>query len=184
MKKLFPLSCAFLLSGCLNMSGLDAQHKFECKAPDGVLCESMSGVYANARANNLPQQQVRNNKRHAENASAAQSTQRSHAIRKLPMPNASSSGTPLYQNPKILRIWVAPWEAQDRTLYDQNYMYLVVDEGGWQIEHNRRQIRDAFAAIQPPAQSTATPLSRQQDRVTLPSTNIDSMVKDVLNNTP
>lgn len=46
------------LSGCVNLSGYDAADKFACKAPDGVLCESMTGIYANAKENNLPGQRV------------------------------------------------------------------------------------------------------------------------------
>jgi hypothetical protein len=38
------------------MSGLDGQGKFSCKAPDGIACASLAGVYANALQNNLPGQ--------------------------------------------------------------------------------------------------------------------------------
>lgn len=134
------------LTACGTLTGLDANSSFKCKAPDGVACASMSGIYANAEANNLPAQQ---SKEQSSNTAVAHAPS-SHAIRKLPMPNASSSGQPLFKNPEILRIWVAPWEAADRTLYDQNYMYVVVDFGQWQIEHNQNNIRAAFAPIEPP----------------------------------
>ena len=45
-----------LMSGCANMSGLGGSSQFSCKAPDGVKCESMTGVYHNAVAENLPSQ--------------------------------------------------------------------------------------------------------------------------------
>ena len=44
-----------ILGGCAStMSGFDGGSQFACKAPDGVTCSSLSGVYANAVANNLP----------------------------------------------------------------------------------------------------------------------------------
>ncbi|MDE2430828.1 MAG: TraV family lipoprotein, partial [Burkholderiales bacterium] len=61
MKKNLYLAIAAsftVLSGC-SFSGLDAKSSFSCKAPDGVLCESMTGVYANASLNNLPSQRIK-----------------------------------------------------------------------------------------------------------------------------
>ena len=46
---------AFGLTGCAGtLTGLEGESKFACKAPDGVTCSSLSGIYANAVANNLP----------------------------------------------------------------------------------------------------------------------------------
>lgn len=42
------------LAGCSNISGLGGVSEFECKAPKGVPCMSMSGVYANIRSGNVP----------------------------------------------------------------------------------------------------------------------------------
>lgn len=43
------------LNGCAgSLTGLEGESKFACKAPDGVTCSSLSGIYANAVANNLP----------------------------------------------------------------------------------------------------------------------------------
>ena len=55
---LLQVIVAMALAGCSSMSGLDAKDTFSCKAPDGVLCESMTGIYANAQQNNLPGQRV------------------------------------------------------------------------------------------------------------------------------
>ena len=41
------------LPGC-SMTGMDAQKSFSCKAPPGISCSSLSGVYANAVTDNLP----------------------------------------------------------------------------------------------------------------------------------
>ena len=46
------------LAGCAGMTGLDGQGGFSCKAPDGISCASLSGVYANAVQNKLPGQTI------------------------------------------------------------------------------------------------------------------------------
>lgn len=43
-----------LLGGCTNLSGLGGSSEFQCKAPDGVPCQSISGVHHNERSGNLP----------------------------------------------------------------------------------------------------------------------------------
>jgi conjugal transfer pilus assembly protein TraV len=132
---------ALILTGCGSMSGLDAKTSFSCKAPDGVLCESMTGIYANAEANNLPGQRV-NHKADAEPARQADSGVLTKPI---------TSGTPIRTAPLVLRVWFAPWEDTDGDLHDQSYVYLTVDSGKWLIEHNRRRIRDAYRPVHAPS---------------------------------
>ena len=146
------------LSGCVNLSGYDAADKFACKAPDGVLCESMTGIYANAKENNLPGQRVT----HAGGAGVAKSV----------VPAAQSgvitkpiySGTPVRTAPRVLRLWFAPWEDQDGDLHDQNYVYMQVDTGRWLIEHNRRRIQDAYRPVSAPSVSRPTVVQPQQSQ--------------------
>lgn len=155
-------ACAALMAGCASMSGLDAKSDFACKAPDGILCESMSGIYANAVANNLPGQRVTR-------ASAA-TTQSSSDASPGVITSPISSGTPIRSAPLVLRVWVAPWEDSDGDLHDQSYVYLQVDSGKWLIEHNRRRIQDAFRPVRAPAQtqSSAGPAPAARVKVTPP----------------
>ena len=53
-KLAFALLACFALAGCENLSGVGGSSSFQCKAPAGVPCMSMDGVYANVRAGNLP----------------------------------------------------------------------------------------------------------------------------------
>src|SRR5258706_11383908 len=101
-----------LLEGCGSMSGLDAKTQFACKAPDGVLCESMSGIYANAMANNLPGQRVSHGGTGAE-VSRAKVYEGAGVITK-----PIYSGTPIRSAPLVLRVWFAPWEDSDGDLHD------------------------------------------------------------------
>lgn len=134
---------AVAVSGCSSMSGLDANSSFSCKAPDGVLCESMSGVYANAKANNLPGQRVGHRR-----AGAEPGQEQPESLGVLPKP--ITSGAPVRTAPVVLRVWLAPWEDSDGDLHDQSYIYLQIDNGRWLIEHNRRRIQDAYRPVRGP----------------------------------
>jgi len=145
---IIPALCALALSGCSSMSGLDAKTSFSCKAPDGVLCESMTGIYANAEANNLPGQRVN---RHGKAPQAAATTGA--------LTQPISSGTPIRSAPVVMRVWFAPWEDNDGDLHDQNYLYMTVSSGKWLIEHSHARIRDAYRPVRPPsAQATEAPI--------------------------
>ncbi len=147
------LVMAMPLVGCTNMSGYDAQASFACKAPDGVLCESMSGIYANALHKNLPGQRV--NTKQAKR-SAAQAAPLKKGVITAPI----SSGMPIRSAPRILRVWFAPWEDSDKDLHDQSYVYLIVDSGEWRIEHYQQQIQKAYRPVHAPAKVSTTNESR------------------------
>ena len=143
-KLIAAMGVVMALSACSSMSGYDAKSSFACKAPDGILCESMSGIYANARASNLPGQ--RGNGRTAEQAERTVA-KASGTVMTRPI----ESGTPIRSAPRVLRVWFAPWEDSDGDLHDQSYVYLPVDSGRWLIEHNRRRIQDSYRPVRAPA---------------------------------
>jgi len=153
LKQLY-LSIALLsLAGCSTLSGLDGKSSFSCKAPDGVSCSSLSGVYANATQNNLPGLQVKKaeNKEKAKREETAQdqmSPPPLPVVRNMAIAgNAPSSGDPIHAPSKILRVWIAPWEDDDGDLHDQSYVYMMADFGRWVIEHNRRSIMNAYQPV-------------------------------------
>lgn len=133
----FPL--ALLVSGCAGtMTGLDGQGGFSCKAPDGISCASLSGVYANAVQNNLPGQRTT-----AKPDKAVETLARINSV-------APRSGDPIRSAQKVRRVWFAPWEDEDEVLHDQAYVYLVIDPSRWQVEHTRRQAADGYRPVMPP----------------------------------
>lgn len=142
-----------VLAGCAStMSGMDGGSQFSCKAPDGVTCSSLSGVYANVVANNLPAL------RKGGKGGAKESPIAAGEI----VGRAPSSGEPIHSQPKVLRIWIAPWEDSEGDLHDQSYVYVVADPGRWMIERNQKRIVDRYrptfiqAAQNPPAQKPAS----------------------------
>lgn len=159
-----------VLGGCAStMSGLDGEAKFSCKVPEGVTCSSLSGVYANAVADNLPS--LRAGKQG--NPDAQKDVQKSGAQQIVG--RAPTSGDPIRTQPKVLRIWIAPWEDADGDLHDQSYVYVMANPGRWVIEHNRKQIidryRPTFVQAGIAQQQKPAPQSQQQQTpggVTLP----------------
>lgn len=133
------VAASLALAGCVNLTGLDGDSKFSCKAPDGVTCTSLSGVYANVVANNIPSAQKAKAADQGEVTTNSR-TQDTSMISGHP----ASSGEPIRSQQKVLRVWVAPWEDADGDLHDQSFIYVVAQEAGWQIEHNQRRIQERY----------------------------------------
>jgi conjugal transfer pilus assembly protein TraV len=168
------------LSGCGNLSGLDASEKFACSAPDGVTCMSVSGIYANAKANNLPgmhkredladgkeqdsksregkptvlteARTVARNYNDPENTVSLASVTPKTSPKSMSAPN---SGAPVRTPERILRVWLAPFEDQEGDLHDQKYFYVTVNSGAWTIEANRVNIRSQFQQVYPLSRNNA-----------------------------
>jgi len=131
------------VTGCNSISGTGGSGSYGCKAPDGVLCSSVGGVYSNSAQNNLPAQRAA-----AKHEDKVQFVVAPAQAVRPPM----TTGTPIRSAPRVLRVWIAPWEDTDGDLRDQSYVYVAVDGGRWLIERNHQNIRDEYAPIAPPKQ--------------------------------
>ncbi|MBW3499956.1 TraV family lipoprotein [Janthinobacterium sp. NKUCC08_JDC] len=150
--------CLTFLAGCGDMTGLGGKSEYACKAPEGVQCNSVSGNYYNsltlgggaaakgAAAKGRPPAAPRSMYTMAKAASSGSSMQG------LPAFEPAALRSP----PRVMRLWIKPWEDSDHDLHDQSFVYLQTDSGRWQIAHAQRQIRDAFAPLKPPAPQQAS----------------------------
>ena len=172
------------LSACANMAGLDGKSEFACRAPDGVVCTSVSGVYANTLVGTLPARQA-DYPQGVAPESAAEIQQKGQVDTPRPygaMPpagTAPAAGTPLLSAPRVLRLWLAPWVDEDGDLHDQAYLYVMWHRGEWQLGHTEAVIRWQFAPIAPippmnalaaarvPASATVRDDARQDARETV-----------------
>lgn len=165
------LSLSAMLAACSSFSGLaGSKSELACQAPDGVICTSVSGIYANSLAEALPGQQA---KAHgpASDANTAKDAAPTPAPgyfspRDLTTPN---SGDPIRLAPLVLRVWIAPWEDTDGDLHDQHYLYTVVHNGKWLIEANQQMISDAFKPVFPLKGKAKPEEERPEAAVTLPA---------------
>lgn len=133
-----------LLGGCAGLTGTGGSSKLACKAPDGVTCSSLSGVYANALAGNLPGLQQKHGKEASHASNSYASTPKGKVSKAEIVGETPSSGMPIFTKPEVMRIWVAPWEDAEGDLHDQAYMYVVANDGRWAIEHNEKQIMNRY----------------------------------------
>ena len=56
---------------------------------------------------------------------------------------------PLRAAPRVLRLWIKPWEDADRDLNGESLVYVQVDNGRWLVDHVQRQVREAYAPVRP-----------------------------------
>lgn len=149
------IALAATLGGCGNFSGLDGSSSFTCKAPEGVSCTSVSGVYANSVANKLPAPTSTPVDKHAAPSKSDNPDTANKVDKSMPSYGsiaslrqaAPTSGDPVLSPPRILRIWLAPWEDQDGDLRDQSYLYVMWDRGEWNIQHSRSNLMNQYAPV-------------------------------------
>ncbi len=140
-----------VLAGCASPFG---STEYKCKAPDGVPCMSVEEAYRRSTSGefhglvgdganpSLVQEQAGEGE---DRPSAPSPAYRSEGVRPTP-----TSGTPIRSQPRVMRVWVAPWEDKEGDLHDQSYVWVTIDGGRWQIDHTRRQVRQAFKPVLPP----------------------------------
>ena len=137
------LLVAGLLNGCTSLSGVGGETQYACPAPRGVQCGSVTANYLQSVRGELPGQPP------TERAGAAQATTPGTA-------NAlADSGTPLYFPPRILKLWVAPWEDRDGVLHDAGFVFVPIDRGHWLLDPVRPAPRLESRAIRPPRPAAA-----------------------------
>ncbi len=153
MRRTLPPLCAaaMFLAGCADMSGLNAENHFACAAPEGSSCLSVSGVYANLQTGNVSGSGARTST--PTNAVPGAGTGPRGKDLRLASPAAvltPYSGPPARTPERTLRVWVAPYEDDSGTLFDQKYFYVLVSRGQWLIEKNRENLmRNRFRTVYP-----------------------------------
>ncbi len=150
LARILSIPVALSIAGC-SMTGLgDSSDKFDCKAPAGISCESLSGVYANAVADNLPGTNQKSKSTYSSNKTEVAAGVAGEA---------PQTGTPLLSERTVLRVWVAPWEDGKKVLHDQAFLYAVVDPGHWQIAHTDQKIANQYRVRAPVAKQAQRPVT-------------------------
>lgn len=156
--RIAAISAIATLTGCGTLSGVGGTASLSCPLPNGALCKPISEVYK-------MQKGASSDVSSAVPISAASGASGSSAAGNLPTapgltryePSpvtlsaehrvAPSSGTPIRSAAKMLRIWLAPYEDDEGALRDHGYMYVMVDPGKWQVEHNQQRIMKQYAPV-------------------------------------
>ncbi len=130
MSRVVSLLGLAALGGCASsLSGVGGSEGYACKAPIGAQCTSVSGVYANSTQGqgSFPGLVGRMS------PIAAYS---SIAERPAPAARQATVGA-IRSAPRVLRVWVAPWEDRDGDLHEEAVVHVLADTGRWLIEHMR-----------------------------------------------
>jgi conjugal transfer pilus assembly protein TraV len=145
-----PLLFALALSGCAStLSGVGGAAGYACKAPDGAMCTSVSGVYANW-VQSTPKPVKPPEK---ESPPAAPTIYGASSI----APSGPAPSTSVRSSPRVLRLWMAPWEDADGDLHEEALVHVVVDTGRWLIEHVRPVARSRAEGVAPPISPVQEP---------------------------
>lgn len=168
VRRLLLVALALLLTACAGgISGYEGSSEYGCKAPVGVRCKSISGTYANAIQGNLPSQRKAAPSGQSE---SVPSDTPAPAARNAPVMLATAAtlpqqpsqsmtqpagfaAPPLRSSPRVLRLWIKPWEDADRDLNGESFVYVQVDGGRWLLDHAQRQVRDQYLPVRPGKQS-------------------------------
>jgi len=132
------------------MSGIGGTDGYACKAPEGVVCTSVSGVYTNAThamsvATKAPE------------AKPQLAAPRTYGATPIAPRAPIASGSAIRSNPRVLRLWIAPWEDADGDLHEEALVHVLVDSGRWLIEHVRPAARSRVDAVAPPVATAPAP---------------------------
>jgi conjugal transfer pilus assembly protein TraV len=143
---------AALSAGCAStMSGLGGEGSYACKAPVGTQCTSVSGVYANSTHGPVPASVLPK----PATAPASAPSAPSGASGSATAAALSTPATPIRTQPRVLRLWIAPWEDADGDLHEASVVHVLVDTGRWLIERVVPANRNRVDAVRPPIPSSA-----------------------------
>jgi thiol:disulfide interchange protein DsbC len=154
------LLVALTLAGCAStLSGVGGVDGYACKAPEGAMCTSVSGIYANS-AQGMPKL--------AKPSAQKPPPDEPVAYGATPMApgRAAAASSSLRSNPRLLRLWIAPWEDADGDLHEQALVHVVVDSGRWLIEHVRPATGSRVDGVAPPVSHVKSPRRESTGRST------------------
>lgn len=157
------IASAGVLSGCSTIHG-----NYACGVPGGVTCKSLNEVYNDTNGRLAPPEKPPSDNdkksddkdKKAEQESAYKSTLLTGQAINLPK---IEPGQPLRVEPRLLRIWYAPWEDSDRVFHDQSFAYVVVDDGRWLLSQNRNQMEMSWRSRMVIPPTNRIPVSEEKD---------------------
>jgi conjugal transfer pilus assembly protein TraV len=160
------------LSGCAStLSGVGGTATYACQAPVGAQCTSVSGVYANAGQG---ARQLLGSQQPRSVASGALGAAPTPSAITVPAPSSAVAPAALRTAPRILRLWIAPWEDSDGDLHEASTVHVLIDHGRWLIERVRPAPRGPRMGVTPPTTVSTGPtntLPAGQTQTNSPTTN-------------
>lgn len=134
MKKqnLFLLAAASLIvTGCSTMNS-----KYGCSGvPDGIVCKTPMQIYDQTNGDErigVYQEDLEPTKKSKySNDKPESQAERMVNVFSKPQFQAASSPMPILEQPKVMRIWVAPWKDENETLNWATYLFTEITPRKW-----------------------------------------------------
>jgi conjugal transfer pilus assembly protein TraV len=155
---------AAILTGVLALTGCAiGKSEFTCSGiPEGVSCLSASEVYEASKRTDGPVTGNPEKRDQQEQQGPA-----SAAPKSLPgmVPEIADGALPLRTPSRVMRIWVAPWEAEDSDLHLTKLIYTEIEPRRWTIGKTARTRAREITPLQsgptgPTMQPVAPPATR------------------------
>ena len=176
------VASTIVLGGCASaLSGIGGTQSYACKAPIGAQCTSVSGIYANANANANTNTSANSDLLELRATHEALRPQGLLAMPSIPaatqitLPASTGAATTVQASsvldgttaspttaalrspPRVLRLWISPWEDADGDLHDASFINVVIDTGRWLIERVRPAPRSRIDIAMPPLATSSSP---------------------------
>lgn len=129
-------SIALMTTGCMGFKS-----QYGCSGlPDGIVCKSPAQVYEKTNGNQIGiyQSDETNDEnqpksRYDKKNKSTKPSQGEEMVNLFAKPQfqSSSSPMPVLEQPKVLRIWVAPWKDENETLNWGSYMFTEITPRRW-----------------------------------------------------
>lgn len=197
---LTALTVSTVLTGC--MSGYAS--KYGCKGlPDGVVCKSPTQIYDMTNDDNFEgvyHSNLHEGHDHEESESgmfksskskkSERQTPADEALNLFSKPQfqAASSPMPILEQPKVLRIWVAPWKDQNETLNWGSYMFTEITPRRWNfgdsVMRNTPVTAPNMADYMSPSQTQGPTLDSTRDAAAIEAANIRKAIDNQENPQP
>lgn len=145
-----------LLGGCYSLAGVGGVNTYSCKAPAGVTCKSISGVYANSTEGATTDVRPKEGDEASGRGISVNPDSHAGAARAMTVSAATAeTGVPIVRPARVLRMWVAPWRDREQDIHDEVRVYMQVDHGDFLMDPMLKRIGAEYA----PARASAKPAS-------------------------
>ncbi len=138
MRKFRLLFLLFALSASACAGG---SSRYGCPAKSGHSCKSVSEVYAETTSGagdaSLPLRKPRGSKKSVRAKKkfprgvgfrAEKDTREGGESRR------AEDTTPVYIPPRVIRLWIAPWQDARGVFHSEKYVYVLTGKGRWKID--------------------------------------------------
>ncbi|WMP17317.1 TraV family lipoprotein [Thiothrix lacustris] len=117
-----------VVAATVLLSGCSTSPTYSCGSPQGGKCQSVTDSYLSALGKKL--------KGIASPAAGSDGTSGKAVEASARVTQYIPEGVAIRSSPQVLRVWVAPWEDNNRVFHDQSYNYFVADSGEWMLRAN------------------------------------------------